>query len=305
MVMQSSDLVRPKKLSVAITFHFSEERLLCLTRVASQFHLLADEISVWIVTNTTNKVQHEQIRSATSDKIDVQIAVPELLGHPYLLTWSHLEVFRRVFNGDRKVSHFMYIEDDIFVSARNISYWLRGREGLRSRGLIPSFLRVEYIPLHENPYSTDVTKRRRFRGLPRAVISDTYCYVNFPEPYQGMYMLDRELAEEHFFGKSSSPDFGRWGIRERAAQGLTFKNVPPGCFSRNFVGYRLKDRRIDPDALIHHIPNNYALDSRTKFGKILVNDLIIYRNSILNSPSSNLAIYPMSMTNRLRSFFKN
>jgi len=79
MVMQSSDLVRPKKLSIAITFHFSEERLLCLTRVASQFHLLADEISVWVVTNTTNRRQHEQIRSATSDKIDVQIAVPELL----------------------------------------------------------------------------------------------------------------------------------------------------------------------------------------------------------------------------------
>jgi hypothetical protein len=52
-----------------------------------------------------------------------------------------------------------------------------------------------------------------------------------------MYLLDRELAKEHFYGASSNPDSGVWGIREKAAQGLTFTKVPKGFYSRNFLGF--------------------------------------------------------------------
>lgn len=170
----------------------------------------------------------------------------------------------------------MYLEDDILVKPENLDYWVRGREILRPLGLIPSFLRYEFKQNDDNPYSTDVTKKAKFWKLPRVRVTDTYFYVNLRQPYQGMYLLDRELMNEHLFGPSSSPDFGPWGIREKAAQGLTYANVPKGCRSRNFVGFDTAQGTVDSKSLIHHTPNNYAENPDTEFGKIRISEIIRY-----------------------------
>jgi hypothetical protein len=124
--------------------------------------------------------------------------------------------------------------------------------------------------------STDVTARVRFSLIPKVKMSSQYYYVNLPEPYQGMYLLDRVLAGGHLFGPSSSPDFGHWPIREKAAQGITFHEVPTGCFSRNFLGVDMSSKTIDSGALLHHLPNNYADAPETKFGKIPVEEIFIF-----------------------------
>lgn len=100
--------------------------------------------------------------------------------------------------------------------------------------------------------------------------------------------MDRVLIEEHSFGLSSNPDFGIWNIREKAAQGLTFANVPEGYFSRNLVGYDNSIKQIDSNALIHHTPNNYASNPDTKLGDLAVSELIDrslagYLHSLLKS----------------------
>jgi hypothetical protein len=119
-----------------------------------------------------------------------------------------------------------------------------------------------------------VIRKAPFNQLPKVKISDNYYYINLPKPYQGMYLMDRELLKEHLFGPSSNPDFGIWNIREKAAQGLTFSKVPKGYFSRNLIGYDNNKRQIDTNALIHHTPNNYADNPDTEFGNMPVNSVV-------------------------------
>lgn len=266
-----------EKLAIAVTFHYAENRFEYLAQIASKFGLLAKEVEVAVITNATDELRHDNIRAVLSNgSFNIRVLSPTLMGHPYLLAWSHLDVFRRLIQEDQSISHFMYLEDDILVTRANLEYWLQGRDFLRQFGLIPSFLRYELKQNDGNPYSTDITKKAKFWKLPRVRVTDTYFYVNLRQPYQGMYLLDRELMNEHLSGPSSSPDFGPWGIREKAAQGLTYANVPKGCRSRNFVGFDIERGSVDSRCLIHHTPNNYADNSDIEFGKLLVSEIIRY-----------------------------
>ena len=266
-----------QKLLIGITVHFVKERIEFLRRIAINFNALSLNTKVFVVTNTNSANEQKLIKAAIQSP--VEIYVPKYIGHPYLLTWGHLDIFREYFQTDPDISHFMYLEDDIEIKPNNIKYWLRGREDLREAGLIPSFLRYEFALKETVMRSVDFISSYELKRLPviKKKIDDDYCYLNTPRLYQGMYLLDRELAKEHLFGKSSHPDFGRLsrGIRESACQGLSFTNVPPGCFSRNFFGFMKDKNLIDPDALIHHTSNVYANDPKSKFGKIKIKDMII------------------------------
>jgi hypothetical protein len=263
-----------QKLVIGVTFHFDGKRLGFLQRTAKNFAQLSQSTKVFVVTNTESPEEQKLIKEAVGT--DTELVVPTHLGHPYLLTWGHFDRFRELFQADTSLSHFLYLEDDIEIKLDNLNYWLRAREELRSTGLIPSFLRYEVKEGEAEMRSTDVTSQFELKKLPKVQLKGReYCYINFPEPYQGMYFLDRELAQEHLFGESSSPDFGRWGIREKAAQGLTFAQVPKNCFSRNFVGFHRGTNSIDPRALIHHLPNNYANNPESKHGKIPIRELVI------------------------------
>lgn len=140
--------------------------------------------------------------------------------------------------------------------------------------MIPSFLRFELKTGNNEPFSSDVVKKTHFSQLPKVKVSDNYYYINLPKPYQGMYLMDRALLEEHLSGPSSNPDFGIWNIREKAAQGLTFTKVPDGYISRNLVGYDNHIKQIDPHALIHHTPNNYANNPDTGFGDLAISEIV-------------------------------
>ncbi len=260
-------------LAIAVTFFYVEERLRYLQRVAEEFPRLADRILLTIVSNRGDEAARTAIADAVGG-IAHDVVVPTLLGHPYLLTWTHFLPFRRLIAEDETVTHFLYVEDDILIQPHNVAYWLHGREALRTSGLYPSFLRYELKDGEPLPYSSDVMSITSIDDLPQVTIDTGYAYCNLPFPYQGTYLYDRELMREHLDGRSSNPDFGQWGIRERAAQGLTFQNVPPGFTSRNLVGYNLDRCEIDPDCLVHHLPNNYVTMPGTELGKTLVRDII-------------------------------
>ena len=50
-----------KKLAIAVTFHYSEQRFNYLNLIASQFHLLADNVIVYIFTNAEDGVEKTNI----------------------------------------------------------------------------------------------------------------------------------------------------------------------------------------------------------------------------------------------------
>lgn len=261
----------------SITFHFSEDRISFLNETVRRVLSLNDRITLAIFTNIIDHECLSKIKALQSGQKHIEVITPSLLGHPYLLTWSHLDWFRNKFNTDNTITHFLYLEDDIAISKENIEYWLEGRSLLAHTNFYPSFLRYEYkADSLTKRYSSDVTKVNCFFFLPKTSISENYTFVNVSEPYQGLYFLDRILAEEHFFGPSSNPDFGDWFIREKAAQALTFKSVPKGFTSRNLIGVRTDLKQMDPRCLVHHMPNNYADNVLSTFGKINIEDVISF-----------------------------
>jgi hypothetical protein len=261
------------KLLICITFFYSEKRLSILRNTCSGLSNLAKEVNVVIITNDPSKTS-SIIDKLRDFSLNLKIVCPDLLGHPYLLTWCHQSIFRDAIKEDTNITHFMYIEDDIVINQDNIRYWLEGREALRQAGLIPSFLRYEISGKSPVPYATDITKRINLFLIPKVKIpSKSYCYINLPQPYQGMYLLDRELMIEHLSHGSSNPDFGPWPIREKAAQGITFLNVPRPFTSRNVLGYCINRGAVDERSLIHHAANNYVNDESSSLAKIPVNNI--------------------------------
>lgn len=271
------DATKKTRLVICVTVHFSKDRLQFLEKMSDHFAELANQVLVYIVTNAQNHSSElAQIEAVLKCKgFDYEFFIPEGIGHPFLLPWSHFAVVKQLIQ-DESITHFMYLEDDTLVTKENMDYWLESYQILAPLGLIPSFLRVEKNNHDQLWYSSDVRTQFRYNKLPRVYKNKDYQFINLPHPYQGMYLLTRELMLEHLASPSSNPEFGEWAIRERAAQGLTFQNVPKGCTSRNFIGYNSKTKQIDPKCLIHHLPNNYANRdvSEGHLGSITVNEII-------------------------------
>ena len=269
----ANEMLMIPRLLVCITFHYSETRIPILKKTCSRLGELAEEVNVVILTNEESNIP-SLLRELETTSYQLKILAPKLLGHPYLLTWCHQQIFRDRIKEDTTTSHFMYIEDDIVITPENIEYWLEGREVLRNIGLIPSFLRYERSSRNSKLFATDLTRKVNPLITPKAYVdSKEYAYMNLPQPYQGMYLLDRELIEEHLNCGSSSPDFGSWPIREKATQGITFLNVPRPFSSRNVIGYSISTQAIDKRSLIHHAANNYVDDPGSQLGKVPIDTL--------------------------------
>jgi hypothetical protein len=259
------------KLITAVTFHYVEARLKYLSKALAHHPTLADAVETHVITNTSCPAELERIRDAMPAKtgsFSPNILVSGKLWHPYLLTWVHKDVFRAALNGNSGFTHFMYVEDDIEVKRANVDYWVDAREWLRPHGLIPSFFRVERSSRDQRWKSTDTVRPVDPRRQPRIELREDIHFINMPNPYQGMYLMDTELMREHLSSRPAHWKIGRWRVRERAAQGQTFVNVPAGFSARNVVPFNPKTRMVLPECLVHHLPNNYADDPFAKFGKV-------------------------------------
>jgi len=267
----------PIKLAICVTFHYVEARLQYLAALSSRFGSLARSVVATIVTNTGSPDCHRRITEVfRKDRIDVSIFTPTGLGHAFLLPWSHFVVMRERFK-DESITHFLYLEDDLLCTQEHVNYMLEAREMLRPVGLIPGLVRVEQNPDDHEWYSTDQLDQIDISQCQRIAlpVDSGLGFINLPLPYQGLYFLDRELMGEHLNGPSSMPDFGDWHIREKAAQGLTFVQVPGGFSSRIMIPYYEREKRIAQCCLLHHMTNSYALQPNSPYGKIKVRDIFV------------------------------
>ena len=272
--MREVAVVPPIRLAVCITFHFVAERLGYLGSVLANLPTLAASLDVTIVTNASEAEQQRVLDLAAANAVAVKLFVPTGLGHPYLLPWSHFPVMREKF-ADPSFTHFLYQEDDLLVRNETVHYLLAARESLRAAGLLPAVLRVEQAQPGGEWRASDVVDPVSLRDRP--MVRDPVeriGYINLSACYQGLYFLDRACMEEHLTGPSSSPDFGAWPVRERAAQGLTFSHRPPGYKFRYVVPVDLDTEMVDGRCFVHHLPNSYACDPAWAYGKRAVTELI-------------------------------
>jgi hypothetical protein len=260
-------------LHICVTFHFNLERLDFLRESTSNVKELADAVNLTIVTNVSDSESLHLIKEVLPQDLNsTDIVSPGMLGHPFFLTWIHFDVFREIVSAGKSGDYFLYKEDDITFTSENVQYWNEGKKDLDGTPFYPSFVRFEQVSSLTDKFLTDITKRSWLWRLPKVKITQQRCYVNFVENYQGLYLLDRESMELHLNSKSSHPDNGDWGIREKATRGLSLHAVPKRFFSRNLVGVNPKSKRIDPRALIKHLPNNYLEQANSPHAKILADD---------------------------------
>ena len=288
LVFESAERVL-MKLLICIAFHYKEDRLTFLSQILKQHKMLADQVHVLILTNTDNDINISNIRSAipsNSTSFLIEIVAFLDLPNPWMLTWAHKDIMRDKFL-DLSYTHFLYTEDDIELTRRNIDYWILNREILREKGLYPCFLRVEWSIDMRCWTSTDLVENINLDIVPCiSLLEGTRQYFNSPNPYQGLFFYDRELMAEHL--NSSTSDIkvyggidkislfeGGGGVAERANFALTFHNIPFGFTSRTALPYFKKYNIIDPECFIHHLPDDYAnRKPNSRHGKISTSDLI-------------------------------
>ena len=276
----------------------AETRMANLERcVAALLELQADSVVAVVLTNAPEVTARDlsgrlpgspPVRVASAAAIDDAPEDPRevlVVGwtpglrhrHGFYLTWGHVSLLRRA-AGTGRFSHLVYLEDDMRFTGEHLAYWLRYRGPLAEAGLLPGFVRFElrdgdrYLADALRP--VDPGQRRRAVR----VAGETVHVINLENPYQALYVLDRELFEPHFrFSRGRSPLRSRvseWEVRERAASGPIFDEVPAGLVSRNVVPVRIdgERRRLDPSCLVEHMAPTYSTSSGP-FGVLRVDEL--------------------------------
>ncbi len=268
---------RSSRLLVAISFHYVRERLAILSRTLTSLSgFLTKRLDVIVLTNTADPEELAALETLCRDYTEPPMrstprSCPDL-AHPYMLTWEHKRLIPEIFlASDSPYTHFLYLEDDIQFSFLNFCYFVTCRPLLKPRNLIPSFTRIEYSRALERNVITDNIPDL---GLIRSEVCryGDHIFVNPWSAYAGMYLLDAELAREYAasasFDSEQSKSVSNWEIRERAAMGLAFEAIPEGGASRLVLPV-LAETKLPPlCSWIYHLPNNYADDPDSPFGKM-------------------------------------
>lgn len=265
---------------VAVTSLFNERRLAYLAQTLRALSLWdVDYMRIVVFTNDAGQLNNTRSRRLCEESCGtrvLEIRVITDLDDTWRLTWSHKNIIRSQFLAEESgFSHFIYIEDDIELQEANFLYWLRSREALRSKNLIPSFLRLEYEPLQAAWTASDAFWPVFIPCQPYVCL-DELCWVSMPNPYNPMFIMDRELAQEYVlsrsFDESKSSEVCNWGRPERAAMGLCNENVPVGFPHRYVVPITESGRPLN-SCQIFHVPSNYAGNPRHPLGRVRINEL--------------------------------
>jgi hypothetical protein len=282
MITLALERAREARVLVAITFHFVAARLPFLAQVLrslGEFPVAA--MDVVIVTNTFGVEDLAPLRRLCAEALPAKkgsVRSYADLADPFDLTWCHKAILASEFveMNDNRHSHFIYIEDDIHLSFANFCYFLEFREQLRATGLLPAFVRTEFSVAQAGFVASDAFSPVYVPVQPHVAL-DGWAMINMPNAYNPCFILDRELAQEYVrtrsFDRAASAGVSPWGVRERAAMGLCFENVPKPFHSRYVVPVSMQDDAVPAFARIAHIPNNYADDANIPLGKVRIDAL--------------------------------
>jgi hypothetical protein len=279
-MMPADASARTAEVLVAITSHFKEQRLPYLAQTLRALSLWeVSHMQVVVFANDAgepNITRLTRLCAETCGSYKCEIRVISSLEDPWKLTWAHKELIKSEFlQGDRRFSHFIYIEDDIELQEPNFSYWLSAREILRSKNLLPSFLRLEYESVQAAWATSDVFWKI-FIPCQSYVCIDTLCWVSMPNPYNPLFIMDRELAQEYVLSRSfdeiESTKLCSWDLATRAAMGLCNEGIPRSFPHRYVVPVTNLGRPLN-SCQIFHIPSNYALNPGQPLGKVRLDQL--------------------------------
>ena len=204
------------------------------------------------------------INSNVNFDSNLPIHVAEL-NDPYHHTWEHKKFMSEFLESD--YTHYAYLEGNIRIERKTFDYWVRTRELFQRNNLnfIPAVHRVQKDN-EGQVYSLDCTHYQRHRPT---ITVEEQKFISLSEPYQGMFIMDKELVKEHI--ESDYYPFGQkgsWGIRESANLGNMFVNIPVG------FGHRcMLPLNNFSDTWVTHFGTDYHGDENSPHAKIKIEDL--------------------------------
>jgi hypothetical protein len=238
------------KLWVNVCFHYVEKRV-------KHFYKLIENLK----SVDAKFIINSDINFDNTLPIDVAI-----LSNPYYLTWEHKKYMQKFLDSD--YTHFAYLEGNVEITKKNLDYWESTKEIFEKNNLnfIPGLHRVQIV--NGQTYSLDCT--RQVSKIPSLELEGKK-FISLPEPYQGMFIMDKQMVKEHI----QSEYFiigqkGWWGIRESANLGNTFVNVLNGFNHRVLMPLDNFE-----DTLIPHFGTNYHSDPMSPHAKIKIENLFV------------------------------
>lgn len=189
---------------------------------------------------------------------------------PHYLTWKCRDLMA-IQSRANEYDVFMYIEDDILVPWSAIDYWLEYSPLLLSKNLNIGFLRIEKNLYNEEVITDIESQLREFK-----IINDEIFYINNINPYCAFWIYDKKefarfVASELYDIKNILG--GEYGIRESSAIGLHGLNT--NWYQCTVLPWDNSKKRLHDGCKIYHMPNNYALNPETSFGKIKYEDAVV------------------------------
>jgi hypothetical protein len=260
---------------VCIAFHYDDknpQRLLYLHRVIT--NILNYPIKTEIIIDTNN----DQVKSLLYKyKNNVNVVVHKL-HHPYHLTWMHRKHMIEKIN---LVDIVHYVEDDIIISYESIKDYLEKIEYMWPK-YVPCFERLEWSNNLKDYAVLDMNKIQSIK-YKDIIFLNNKKYVSPEQPYHGFWILPTKFLKTQNLNNFRSIST----YREHAASYLL---GPPHLDfawdqsgNENSVTLNKKplleisnDGIIHDKCLVYHISNNYADNIDSKFGKILVKDVLQY-----------------------------
>ncbi len=198
---------------------------------------------------------------------------------PWNLVWEHKKLISKDFLNGNENSLYLYIENDILFTQHNLEYWLNESALLSESKLSPSFLLVEFDHKDRNWIAINVfgDSKVSIEDFPKIDVGDFY-FVQLPNSYSGLYLLDQSQLEAHLsskaFSKTESRELTWWDLGARATAGNQFVDVPVGFTSRNVIKVDKNSLIPTRECLIHHLPNLYIKTLKSKkqipFGEIFI-----------------------------------
>ena len=177
-----------------VSFHFRSSRLEYLAEVLQSLaEYPTQTMDVIVLTNTSREDELKLLNRLCDETCpDARVSVRSYnqLTDPWLLTWCHKEIVANEFVQDNmgRYTHFIYLESDIRLSFANFCYWIEFRDALRSFGLLPAFVRLEYCTALAGFTSSDLFWPVYVPVQTHACLDNTV-FVNVPNPYNPFYIL--------------------------------------------------------------------------------------------------------------------
>jgi len=175
-----------------------------------------------------------------------------------------------------KYDIFIYSEDDISFSKKNLKYWLSHKDNCIKNRYNLGFLRIEKNKRNKKLYSSDqISKSNYYVKL----FKRKYFVLN--NPYCAFWIYDKIEFNKFIrtkwwkFNWSLRSNSGILHIREMAAwgwHGINMNGVDMDRYSATIIP--LRHGEPDKNSFIRHLSDNYANSPRGLFGTFRIEDIL-------------------------------